>query len=171
MEHLKKGDRIVEVGEKQRQIPFLVSGVLRGFVVDENGQDITDCFAWKCGDIVRGCNGLRDPSQINIEALTDCELIQVPASVLEDLLERDPKLVQAYNIVLAKALKEHWETKRTLYLSAMQRYQWFLNTYPGLIDSVSNKHIASFLGMTPVTLSRLRRRLREEHKEVAVNFR
>ena len=46
--------------------------------------------------------------------------------------------------------------------TAMQRYQWFLEAYPGFIDKVSNKHIASFLGMTPVTLSRLRRVLREK---------
>ena len=43
----------------------------------------------------------------------------------------------------------------------MGRYQWFLKKYPGLIDEVSNKHIASFLGMTPVTLSRLRQKLKE----------
>ena len=46
--------------------------------------------------------------------------------------------------------------------SAMQRYQWFLEEYPGIIHRVSHKYIASFLGMTPVTLSRLRKTLREE---------
>ena len=44
----------------------------------------------------------------------------------------------------------------------MERYQWFLARYPGLISTVNNKHIASFLGMTPVTLSRLRRQVREQ---------
>lgn len=44
--------------------------------------------------------------------------------------------------------------------TALQRYQWFLEEYPGIIDQVNNKYIASFLGMTPVSLSRLRRELR-----------
>ena len=45
--------------------------------------------------------------------------------------------------------------------SAMVRYHWFMKTYPGLVDHVRDKYVASFLGMTPVTLSRLRRKLRE----------
>lgn len=62
-------------------------------------------------------------------------------------------------------MKSHWELKRVLNsCTAVQRYQWFLEEYPGLIDRVSNKYIASFLGMTPVTLSWLRRTLREENK-------
>lgn len=167
LEHLKKGDYVVEAGERQLQIPFLVKGVLRGFVVDENGQDITDCFACRSGDVVCGCNGITGLSPINMEALTDCDLLMVPVSVLENLLDRYPELGLIYNKLLTKALKRHWEIKRILYQSAMQRYQWFLENYPGLINRVSNKHIASFLGMTPVTLSRLRRRLREENEEVS----
>ena len=68
-----------------------------------------------------------------------------------------------YNRYLVSALEYHWETKMLLYrCTAMERYRWFLSRYPGLIDSISNKHIASFLGMTPVTLSRLRRQLRSQ---------
>ena len=50
----------------------------------------------------------------------------------------------------------------------MQRYQWFLENYPGLIHTLNNKHIASFLGMTPVTLSRLRHQLRKTEKVAEV---
>lgn len=162
-EHLKKGERAVEAGEIQNQLSFLVNGILRGYVIDENGQDITDCFAYQSGDAVMGCNGLNEPSQINIEALTDCELIRVPVSVLTDLMERYPIMLQVYSKLLLESLERHWGMKRILYQPAMQRYQWFLSTYPGLIDRVSNKYIASFLGITPVTLSRLRRQLREEN--------
>lgn len=161
-EHLKKGERVVEAGEIQNQLSFLVSGILRGYVIDENGQDITDCFAYQPGDAVMGCNGLNEPSQINIEALTDCELIRAPVSILTDLMEHSPVMLQVYSKLLLESLERHWGMKRILYQSAMQRYQWFLATYPGLVDRVSNKYIASFLGITPVTLSRLRRQLREE---------
>lgn len=165
-ECLKKGDCAVEAGEVQTQLFFLVSGIVRGYVIDENGRDITDCFASQPGDALMGCSDLNEPSQIHIEALTDCELIRVPMAVLTDLLERSPTALQMYSKLLMESLKRHWEMKRILYQGAMQRYQWFLTAYPGLINSVSNKHIASFLGITPVTLSRLRRQLREEQKQI-----
>jgi len=73
-----------------------------------------------------------------------------------------------YNRVLIAAiaaLDEHWRMKQVLHqYTALQRYQWFLETYPGLVDRVSNKNIASFLGMSPVTLSRLRRTMREQRE-------
>jgi hypothetical protein len=51
----------------------------------------------------------------------------------------------------------------------MERYQCFLKYYPDLINIVNNKHIASFLGMTPVTLSRLRHQLRQAERERGEN--
>ena len=77
------------------------------------------------------------------------------------------EVTKLYNELLIKALNEHWKLKQILNsYTAVQRYQWFLDEYPGLIGKVSNKYIASFLGMTPVTLSRLRRTLREDQKKV-----
>ena len=71
-------------------------------------------------------------------------------------------MLQLYNKLLLIGLDRHWQEKiNLLSCSAMQRYLWFLENYPNLIDLVGNKYIASFLGMTPATLSRLRRRLRE----------
>lgn len=169
IEHWKKGSMILEVGEPQTQVSFLVEGILRGFVVDINGKDITDCFAFRYGDVVTGCNEFGEPSQINIEALTDCALLQIPVAVLERFMQQYPTLLRVYNKILRQALKRHWETKKVIYQPAMQRYQWFLAAYPGLIDAVSNKYIASYLGITPVTLSRLRRQLRENPKMLQVS--
>lgn len=165
---LKKGERLIEAGERHETISFLVDGVLRGFLVDVNGRDITDCFVFQPGQAAVGCHGIEDISPVNIEAMTDCELVQIPTTLVKTLMEAYPDLMQIYNNYLIQALERHWELKMTVYrYTAMERYQWFLNTYPGLIDTVSNKHIASFLAMTPVTLSRLRRQLREESPKAA----
>ena len=76
--------------------------------------------------------------------------------------------MELYNRMLGAALDVQWKLKRVLSsCTAVQRYQWFLEEYSGLIDRVSNKYIASFLGMTPVTLSRLRRALREDENQVS----
>ena len=106
-------------------------------------------------------------AMLSIEALTDSEILCIPIESIRELLKENIFLLQIYNRFLANALERHWEIKNILHKqTAKERYQWFLEAYPGLIDRVSNKHIASFLGMTPVTLSRLRRVLREkEHQE------
>lgn len=162
-ETLKKGTLLIEAGERHENISFLIDGVMRGFLIDVNGRDITDCFVFRPGSAAMGCNDIEKPSQVNIEAMTDCSLLQIPMAVVEELLQSHPDLLQVYNSLLIEALKRHWEVKMIVYrYTAMQRYQWFLTAYPGLIDTISNKSIASYLAMTPVTLSRLRRQLREE---------
>lgn len=168
VEHLKKNSILAEAGEIQAQLPVLIKGILRGFVIDADGRDVTDCFVYRYGDIAVGCNLLGTPSQISMEAMTDCDLISVPMAPVLDLLETSPDLMRLYNGYLFEALNRHWEEKMLMHqCSAMQRYLWFLREYPGLIDLISNKHIASFLGMTPVTLSRLRRQLGETRRSRA----
>lgn len=163
LEYVKKGTLLIETGEMQIQMPVLIEGVLRGFLLDEEGRDITDCFAFRPGDIAVGCNLIGSPSLISMEAVTDCQVALLPTTVVQEELERSMEALRLYNRYLVEALQRHWEGKMLMHrCDAMQRYQWFLKTYPGLIDTVCNKHVASFLGMTPVTLSRLRRQLREQ---------
>lgn len=159
--HVKKGGTIVEVGEVQTQIPILVNGIFRGFVLDSDGREVTDCFGYRKGELVIGSNPLGEPSRINLEAMTDCEMAAIPLSAVLPQLDSCMDLLKFYNRYLLDALGRHWKVKMLMYqYTAMQRYLWFLENYPGLIDAVNSKHIASFLGMTPVTISRLRRQLR-----------
>lgn len=154
---------VLEAGETQEIVPLLISGVVRGFLLDADGRDTTDCFVYKPGEVVMGCNSLGKPSQISMETMSECTMMTVPLDIVLSLMDSCPELLHIYNRYLAEALERHWEEKMLMNrCSAMERYQWFLKHYPGLIQTVSNKHIASFLGMTPVTLSRLRRKLRDE---------
>ena len=163
---VKKGTVLVEPDRVQVQLAILVSGVFRGFLLDAEGRDVTDCFAFRAGEILMGCNDLTEPSHIYLEAVTNGEVLLLPMEDVLAALEEIPELMGIYNSFLRKALARHWEEKMLMHqCAAMERYQWFLREYSGLIDAVSNKHIASFLGMTPVTLSRLRRKLREEPAE------
>lgn len=62
-------------------------------------------------------------------------------------------------------MEEHQNIKHAIYmLNAKERYNWFLREYKDLIDRVSHRHVASFLNMTPVTLSRLRKEFREQEE-------
>lgn len=163
IEYLKKGEKLIEREAQQTHLVFLLKGILRGYLGNVQGKEITDCFGFRCGEPAMACHGLGQPAQITIEALTDTQVLLIPISTIMVLLEKYPILVYIYNRILVDALQWHWEVKNVRYqYNAMERYQWFLKTYPGLIDQVNHKHIASFLDMTPATLSHIRRNLHEE---------
>ena len=154
---LPKGQILIREGDAQTYLFFLLSGILRGFLIDISGQEITDCFGYRCGTPAIGTLEINTPSPITIEALTDCQLIRLPIAEALHFLDQDPRLLRIYNHLLCTALRSHWELKVMLHKrTAMERYQWFLSAYPGLIDQVTHRHVASFLGISPVTLSRLR---------------
>lgn len=159
---VKKGHLLYREGEVPSKLTFLLQGLLRGYFLDASGRDITDCFAFKPGTPATAGVALGDSATISIEALEDSQVLELPMSSVLELMEEYPQLYRLYSTFLLEALKCHWEVKAAMYqYTAMERYQWFLRTYPGLYHQVSGKHIASFLGMTQVTLSRLRRAMRE----------
>ena len=167
---MKKGEYVVRIGEVLNEVYFMEKGVTRGYFLDINGKDVTDCFSFNCGSTVMPfCQlELEIPSPMTIEVLEDARFFCILISDVIELQNKYMEVTKLYNQLLIKALNEHWKLKQILNsYTAVQRYQWFLDEYPGLIDRVSNKYIASFLGMTPVTLSRLRRALREDGNQIS----
>lgn len=158
-----KNELIISEGEVQQSFYFLVDGVFRGFLFDREGKEITDCFGFELGDPVMSCHALGGKAKTNLEAITKVTAAKISISDLQELMQQFPELIWLYNRMLLEALDRHWNLKEVRYrLSATERYQWFLDTYPGLVEYVKAKHIASFLGMSPVSLSRLCRNLKSE---------
>lgn len=148
---------LVQEGQSLPHLQFLVSGILRGFFLDIHGRDITDCFGYQPGTVAMSAFALDAPSPITIETLSETVTLAIPMASITKMLQKDVRLVHVYNRLLLEGLKTHWEIKSVLHKqTAGERYRWFLKAYPGLIDQVTNRYIASFLGMSPVTLSRLR---------------
>lgn len=158
---IKKGDILQHIGSISTELYFLMKGLLRGFLLDAKGREVTDCFVYARGIPVVSSIDLGEPSLIYIEALEDSELIAIPFSIVLPLMGNNLELISLYNRLLSNSLKMHWENKTALvqYIAA-ERYQWFLENYPGLIERVNHRYIASFLGMTPVSLSRVRSNLK-----------
>ena len=168
LRRLKRHERFFDTIDRSRYIYFLISGVLRGFVIDKKGNDYTDCFIFRYGQAHIGCIDLGQQMIASecAEAIVDSELLCFDSNVLMPHILSSLELSNLYARKLMESYADHWLHKNILFHSTAQmRYEWFLQAYPGLIDIVPHKYIASFLNMTPVTLSRIRAKQAEQGRK------
>ena len=127
-----------------------------------NGKDITDCIVFRTGSPAMPDSDFTQPASITLEALEYTELVAIPVEKVQELLAEYPDLMEVYRRFLLWSVALHRDLKIALYqYTAAQRYEWFLRQYPGLIDRIPHKYIASLLNMTPVTLSNVRKNSRK----------
>lgn len=108
------------------------------------------------------CSDFTKAAPINIEAVIPSRILIIPLHEVTSRMWRYKSLQKLYFRLLLESFNNHWELKTALYkYNAAERYQWFCQTYPDLVGQVREKDIASFLDMTPVTLSRLKQSLHE----------
>lgn len=159
---LKKNDVLIRIGDKSSYIFFVVSGILRDYYIDDDGNDVTRFFSREGG--LCGGESLisNEPSAICTEALEDCILLRCPVSDFKEIIVSSSEATKAYIWFLESSLayKIHRENS-FLIKSAAERYIDFKRENPDLEKRVSQKYIASYLGITPVSLSRIRRALKE----------
>ena len=153
---VSKGECVIQQGKIPSQIIFVVEGIFRGCISDEYGKDITDCFLYEPGQVLIASFNLDEPALISIEALVQSSILCISILNFKNLVINYPGLYEIYSKSVLESSKLHWDLKILTYqYTAKQRYNWFLKNYPGMIEKISHKYIASFLNMTPVTLSRL----------------
>lgn len=154
---------LIRQGEIPNNVYVLLRGIMRGYVQGAKGQDVTECIIYRCGEPAMPNSNLHIPALSNIEALSDCELAYAPVPQVERLVDKYAALQNIYRDMLCMAAEQHLEIHSVIcQYDAMGRYLWFLERYPGLIHRVPNKYVASYLNITPVTLSRVRRKLKEQ---------
>jgi CRP-like cAMP-binding protein len=113
---------------------------------------------WWIGDMYSFLSG--NPSAFNIDCLEDTEVLQITKPNLDQLYNEVPKMNQYFRLLLEKALiTTNQRIIASLRKTAAERYLEFLEKYPHIDQRVSNHQIASFLGITPQSLSRVRREL------------
>lgn len=160
--HLPRGTVFLRTGEIQSKVFLLLRGVARGYFVDVDGVEHTDCFCFRCGTPAMPPCAFDEPSPENVAALTDCEMVVLPLQETVRLVHAYPQLTELYARFLTDAMRMHNHTRHVICsMTARQRFEWFLEEYPGLIFDVNNRHIASFLNMTPETLSRMKSALKK----------
>ena len=160
---ISKGDLWVKQGKVCNQVAFVVSGKLRNFYIDDSGNEVT-CFFVTADNFVSAFTSFltNTPTHENISALEDTVLRVISKKDLEELCVLIPKL-QIFRRVIAENLFITME-KRIVMLqsqSAYERYEKMIKENPEILLSVPLQYTASFLGITPQHLSRLRKELQK----------
>ncbi len=163
MQHklLKRKEYLLRPGEICKTESFIIKGCLRIYSIDENGTEHILLFGvedWWIGDLFSFLTAM--PTNYCIDALEDSEVLQISRQNLEILYDRVPKFERFFRIIIQNAfIAQQNRIYQNLSLTAEQRYLEFINKYPLLEQRIPQKQVASYLGITPVFLSMLRRKL------------
>jgi CRP-like cAMP-binding protein len=160
---LRRRQYHIQAGDPCRHEAYVVKGCLRQYYVDEAGQEHTVSFAvedWWTSDMYGFITG--NLSLTNIEAVEDSELLLIEKTDFNKLLEEIPQFERFFRIKLQRAFVAHQRRIiENMSLPADQRYLHFRSNYPSLEQRLPLKLIASYLGITPESLSRIRKQLAE----------
>lgn len=152
---VKKGEIIQQEGELNTKVYHVKSGLLRSYSIDKSGKENIFMFAPE-GWVIADTNPPETPAVLFIDALEDSEVL-----VLSKDVEREKE-----NIVPLTKRMSALQTRILMLIStnAIERYEHFIDLYPALVQRVPQRMIASYLGVTPETLSAAKSKRRKDTK-------
>ena len=158
---LKKGDHLLRQGDAVLFTHYVHSGCLRSYVIDDAGKDHTLQFAvrdWWISDYTAFFSG--GLAMMNIECIQDTTLFRLSRKTMVGLYQKFPELETFFRKKLEKRIAAYQKrTLGNLALTARERSLAVIDHYPNIEQQVKNYHIASYLGMTAESLSRVRKEL------------
>jgi len=162
--HTKKVKRkqfLLEAGDVCKYSYFILAGCVRTYYSDEEGEEHVISFSiedWWAGDIASFNSG--EPSIFSIDALEDSELLYADKAGMDKLYEEIPQLEKYFRIIFQNALAAQFQrVTNTNSFTAEARYVAFQKKYPQFDRRIPQKYLASYLGITPEFLSKLKRHL------------
>lgn len=154
----KKKTNLLHAGEVCRFEAFVIKGCIKTCFIDKNGFDVILTFAtenWWVSDIASFQQ--EKPSQMWIETIEDCELLMINQANKEKLLQTFPVMEKMFRLLVQRHLVTYQERLfGNIAMTARERYDTFLSKYPALPQRIPQHLIASYLGVSPEFLSRLR---------------
>ncbi len=158
VQRLAAGDALLRAGEPGAREFFVLDGVLKSWVGDAQGREVTLAFHVGPGVLTPAiARVVNERSRVHCQALTAAVVAGFEASLLLDCMVRIPSVQRWGDAVMRAELMRRVDREWALAaLPAMERLQHFRAQFPGLEARIAQHHIASYLGITPVSLSRLR---------------
>ena len=155
---VSKGEVLIREGQTVNKTFFVNQGSLRSFCVDKQGKEHTLQFAikdWWISDFIAMYN--REPASLTVECISDSVVIEFNAQKLNEIYLQFPEFEPFQRKNLERhVVGLHKRILNQLQLTALERYHLFLEQYPDIEQYVSNYHIATYLGITQQSLSRIR---------------
>ncbi|MFN4316159.1 MAG: Crp/Fnr family transcriptional regulator [Chitinophagaceae bacterium] len=152
---------IEEEGKIPKYLYFINNGFLRLFYYDDNGEEVTTHLNCPPGFITSYNSFIKqEKSTDNLECITDCELLRISKNNLDLLLQQSVAFKDFSIWVFQQSLAYNENRSKELAtLTAEQRYLKLMKNYPDVLHNVPLQYIASFLGMNPKSLSRIRNQI------------
>lgn len=154
----KKKDLLLRSGHISLYSGYISHGAFREYYTDKNGREYNKAFCFK-GDFTGSYYDLhlQEPSLVTIEALADSTVVLINHKEYQQLVQSDPFWLKISHTLVHNLLMKKFEKElQLLTLTAAERYELLQKRYPELEQLVPSYHIASYLGITPISLSRIR---------------
>ena len=152
---------ILQAGDICKLNTFVVEGCFRMYMVDDNGKEHNLQFAienWWIGDIASFHS--EEPSRLNIEAIENSIILQIKKEDQLQLFIDYPKFNRIFRVITENALVSYQRrVLQNISSTAEERYVDFMERYPFFFNRISNVQIASFIGVTPEFLSKVRKNI------------
>jgi CRP-like cAMP-binding protein len=161
---VKKDEHLLMVDDLNYNISIVVKGLFRHYVIDKQGVERTLLFVQE-KKVTTMIDTIfhNKPSTENIVALEDSIIVRFDFRTFEKLASNNIRLLKVQNQALKEVIVANVEHIKLLnLLIPEERYAYFCKVYPDLEQRIKQKHFASFLGITPTSLSRIRGRLGQE---------
>jgi CRP-like cAMP-binding protein len=161
LKHYKAGSILCPLGEKPSKIYFVVSGFVRGYSELPNGRSYNSAI-FKENEFMASLTSLmrKEPNSVALECLTDAIIVESDYVKFIALTNKDPEVAQLYIKGLEQSfMSMERYSKELATLNATGRYLALRTRIPGIDNYISQHHIASHLGITPIQLSRIRKSL------------
>ena len=159
--HLKYGEEYISQNEFTKKLAYIQKGIIRAYTTKSNGDEATLLLRWD--DQFVGSHDsilLNKPSKFRYMALEETTILEIDYSHVENIMAENPKFEPLRNFVLMNMLSSSLTMLEDfVLLNPEERYLKLIAEKANIVNRVADKHIASMLGITPVSLSRIRKRI------------